>query len=149
MIQSEAKGAMPELVNNLPDAMQQSADLMRQSIVLNFLMAGRPNAWPNLANHSFVKGSNSRFGTQDTTPLVRTGKMMNSVSSVATANTATAGMMGDFPRWYWIHQTGGWAGRGHRSFIPQRRYVMFQDQDIHRIQALVAGAIKFINPKGA
>ena len=33
-----------------------------------------------------------------------------------------------------LMQFGGWAGRGHKSFIPARPYLVFQDEDISYLE---------------
>jgi phage gpG-like protein len=154
----EVQGQLPPLANiaggssGPGDAvMRKIADLMYKSVGQNFSVGGRPTAWPPLktGGPSFLGG--------------KQGGIFRAIRKSNTANTATVGLSTSQIRYARIHQFGGtiqhpgsskfqvfmWKGRKvftwftkrHKIPMRQRTFLLFQDEDVKAINALVTGAI--------
>ena len=132
MIQASVTGTLPSAENlDLAPAMALCARRMLDSIRQNFVAGGRPAAWLPLK-----KGGPSH--------LFQGGALLNSISAFSGPTWAQA-QTGALP-YAAIHQFSGWAGRGHKSFIPARPYMMFQPEDIEYIRHTIGWHIvSFMN----
>lgn len=111
------------LVNvDFTKAMSEIAKLMQDSVRRNFGDGGRPARWKNL------KTGGQSF-------LFRNGALLRAVHRTSDKVSATV-YVNELP-YRFIHQFGGWAGRGHRSYIPARPYMMFQDGDVETYQKMI------------
>jgi phage gpG-like protein len=104
---------------------------MLDSIRQNFVAGGRPVTWQPLK-----KGGPSH--------LFQGGTLLRSISAFSGPTWAQA-ETGALP-YAAIHQFSGWAGRGHKSFIPARPYMLFQQDDIEFAKDTIGSqAVNFIN----
>ena len=132
MIKLEVDGTLPTPPEDFTPPMQKIAEYMRESVELNFRMGGRPVKWPPL------KRGGPSF-------LYKTGALYNSIRHQWNDREAVV-EAGRGLRYAFIHQYGG-AIRG--GYMPQRQYMMFQDDDIPVIRQMIADhVIKFMNSRG-
>jgi phage gpG-like protein len=96
---------------------------MEISLKRNFSEGGRPSTWPRKKKD----GQPSH--------LYLSGALFNTIGYQFGEDFAEAGAMSILP-YSFIHQFGGFSGLGHRSYIPPREYVLFQEQDIDYIVKL-------------
>ncbi|MCX2717826.1 phage virion morphogenesis protein [Helicobacter sp. MIT 21-1697] len=108
-------------------------DMQAKANDLEPVMAHIANALYNSTSQSFEKES-SPFGEKWTPlapstlkkskgikkKLIDKGKL---VKSIHTAHTSTQASIGTNIKYAAIHQFGGYAGRGHKSKIPQRAFL--------------------------
>lgn len=118
--------------------------VLAPSFRTNFEVGGRPS-WEPLAPYTIQKkGGNTR-------PLIRSGKLMRVIQQLNIWTiTPNAASLQDLPEAVWygkVHQAGIGTGfsttirnaearrqaRGSLANIPQRQFVMIQDQDIEAI----------------
>lgn len=156
MIDIKMTGTFPVIEENpIPQAMQEIADLMRESILQNFLSGGRPQ-WPYRKVGAFQTPVISNLGGLS-------GRIASKVESRFTADTAEAGIF-DADSIDWIHQTGGtidhkaiegrlqvftingvtiftYRTRRHDIKIPARPFVMFQSEDTEKILSTLSNVI--------
>ncbi|UOO81176.1 phage virion morphogenesis protein [Uruburuella testudinis] len=85
---------------------------MHTAVRMNFRQSGRPK-WLGL------KYRNGK-------PLIDTGALRGSISSMADNDTALVGTNMEYAA---IHNFGGWAGRNKKVFIPQREFMMLTGDD--------------------
>lgn len=117
---------------NLSPAMKKAAVLMLGSVDKNFKSGGRPAPWRPLA---FSTLREKRRKGYSPLPLTRTGQMKRSIAEgFPSQNSFSIGTAVKYAR---IHQYGGRAGRGHRANIPARPFLVFQGQDLSRIEGLI------------
>lgn len=138
-------GEIAQRIERRQQAMSKIGDLARESIKENFDVGGRP-AWKALKYRS---GS----------PLVDTGRLKNSIGKEVSGNVV---MIGTNVEYAAIHNFGGhtgpsvirpkrgkalfWPGAAHPvkqvhhpgSVIPQREFMLLQDEDIEDIEDLLA-----------
>ncbi len=134
MIQAEVRGSLPDAQPvDFSKTMDVVGKYMLDSVRQNFIRGGRPEPWQPLA-----KGGPSF--------LFQTGTLMRSIyetSGPTWAQIQTAGLP-----YAAIHQFGGWAGRGHKSNIPSRPYMLFQKEDYDFIRNLFKDQlVLFVNAK--
>ena len=130
--------------NNKP-VLEAIASLAQESVRENFAAGGRPTKWQALK---------SRSGQ----PLLNTGVLMNSIGKKVEGNTVLIGTIEPYAA---IHNFGGhtrphiirptnkkalfWPGAGHPvkavhhpgSLIPQREFMLLQQQDTEDIKKLL------------
>lgn len=123
---------------------------MQGSIEKNFAAGGRPDSWEPLKFATKVgwisgkkgawtkKGSMSKSGRK-----AWAGRLPLTDTAVFRRRATTGASVTITPRSFQyavlapqaaLMQFGGWAGRGHKSFIPARPYLVFQDEDISYLE---------------
>jgi len=133
MLTMEIKGELPTGEPELP--MEDVAALMFDSVQLNFESGGRPEKWLPLA-----RGGESF--------LYQSGALRSSVRSEYGEDFAAVYAGAGLP-YAAIHQYGGRAGRGGSAIIPQREYMLFQDEDVDAILEMLDGHLTaFYSTKG-
>jgi phage virion morphogenesis protein len=108
---------------DLTPAMEKVAQLLLESVAMNFMAGGRPLAWQAKAD-----------GTPST--LYQSGALMRTMREEHDESSAFVYMGKGIP-YAAIHQFGGWAGRNHASYIPERPYLLIQDKDVMDIMGLL------------
>lgn len=106
---------------NAQPAMREIAELVRSSVLKNFMEGGRPQRWKALAASTIRK---KRGGAGQI--LIDSARLRNSIHA---SSTVTQAIVGTNTRYAAIHQFGGMAGRGGKVRIPARPYLMIQDED--------------------
>ena len=114
--------------------MLKARALMDRSIDRNFASSGRPKHWKPLARVTLMQKLKAGYSLM---PLIRSGArgLQGSISSRTRNNKLAIGTSIAYGR---IHQFGGFAGRNRRVFIPARPYLVFQEEDLKRIEILIA-----------
>ncbi|MBF0556984.1 MAG: phage virion morphogenesis protein [Nitrospirae bacterium] len=112
----ETLNLIAQRVKNLKPAMQLIGERVTASVKENFRAGGRPEMW-------IPSQRAKQTGTQT---LIDTKRLMNSIHPTAYNNRVE---IGTDVKYSAIHQFGGYAGRGHKSYIPPRPYLMIQDGD--------------------
>ena len=122
---------------------------MQGSIEKNFAAGGRPDAWEPLTFATMVgwiSGKKGAFNKSGMTAKGRTawaGRLPLTAAGVFRRRATTGASVTITPRSFQyavlapqaaLMQFGGWAGRGHKSFIPARPYLVFQDEDISYLE---------------
>lgn len=138
MIEIEVNNAQQvgAILDKLANAAQDRAPLMRSiagtmesAVLQNFDVGGRPK-W---------LGLKYRQGT----PLVDTENLMNSITSYYDNNVAEVGTNEPYAA---IHQFGGKAGRGQKTDIPARPFLVLTPQDeddiLEDVQAYFRSVVK-------
>lgn len=109
--------------------MRSIAGTMESAVLQNFDVGGRP-AWLPI---KYRKG----------TPLVDTENLMNSIISYYDNNVAEVGTNEPYAA---IHQFGGKAGRGRKTDIPARPFLVLTPQDeadiLDDVQAYFRSVVK-------
>ena len=109
--------------------MRSIAGTMESAVLQNFEAGGRPK-W---------LGLKYRQGT----PLVDTENLMNSITSYYDNNVAEVGTNEPYAA---IHQFGGKAGRGQKTDIPARPFLVLTPQDeddiLEDVQAYFRSVVK-------
>ena len=106
---------------DLTPAMMIIAEMLRTSVVENFEAQGRPEGWEPLANSTLKKKTNTgRI-------LFEEGNLMDSVSGKGSSDKAEVGTSSIYAA---IHHFGGLAGKGGSAEIPERPFMLIQDEDI-------------------
>jgi phage virion morphogenesis protein len=109
----ETLNLIAQRVKNLKPAMKIIGKLVTASVKENFRAGGRPEAWrPSSALRTLVG--------------VPQARLMPSIHYTAYNDSVEIGTNVVYAA---IHQFGGYAGRGHKSYIPPRPYFMIQDDD--------------------
>lgn len=138
MIQVEMTMTIPDLSKfTFRDSFEKIAKYLEISIKKNFQDGGRPTKWEPKKN-----GQPSH--------LFMTGVLFNTIGSDSGEDYAEAGAMMLLPYTY-IHQFGfnGVRSDGRKMRMPQREYVMFQEEDIDfAIQTLAGDLVQFWNANG-
>ena len=109
-----------ERAGNLTPAMQIIGQIVRNSVLKNFMEGGRPKWRP------------SKRAMQGGKTLVDTARLQNSITAKAFSDRAEVGTNVIYAA---IHQFGGKAGRGHKVTIPARPFLMVQPEDWTEIKA--------------
>lgn len=130
MISGTTEEHIPLFNTNLTETMDKASKLMLTSVQRNFGEGGRPK-WKDLK-----KGGQSF--------LYQKGNLLRGIHrefDATSATVSTSPWVGNR-----IHQFGGWAGRNHASFIPARPYMMFQEEDVKKLNEMVIHGI-FTSPE--
>ena len=126
-----------------------AGELMVNSIMKNFEEQGRPTRWKPLAAATLLGGAG--YGGQRFTQkksaikefqrhlqgkqiLISRGMLRNSIKKEATSAHALVGPSGNSLKYAALQNFGGMAGRGHKVFIPERRYILAQAEDHAQLQ---------------
>lgn len=136
MINLEIEGSLPSLDNfSFSNTFEKISKYMELSIKKNFAEGGRSEEWQKKKN-----GSPSN--------LYLSGELFNTIGGNFGEDFAEAGAMNLLP-YSFIHQYGGYAGRGGKAYIPKREYVLFQEEDISYIlNEFSNDLLSFFNTKG-
>jgi len=133
---------------DLTPAMRVIGEIVRSSVLKNFMAGGRPDRWtPTKVLSTYLSytmrktGSGSRrkaytlrggltkgferYAAGKKT-LIDTGRLKNSITARAYSGRAVVGTNVIYAA---IHQFGGMAGRGRKVRIPARPFLMVQDED--------------------
>jgi len=109
---------------NLTVPLKQGGLLMLRSINKNFNSSGRPIPWKPLAYSTLKQKMKLGYSIK---PLLRKGFLRASIATRATRDTLTVGTSITYAPY---HQYG-------TKNIPQRKFLVFQKEDIHRMNKLV------------
>lgn len=113
-----------ESTRNLTPAMQVIGQIVRNSVIKNFMEGGRPRWTP----------SKKKSGKT----LIDTARLQNSIKPKAYSDRAEVGTGVKYAA---IHQLGGKAGKRHKVNIPARPFLMVQDEDWTEIKAALTAHI--------
>ncbi len=105
-----------ERLRNLTPAMRLLGQIVRDSVLKNFMESGRKVKWKP-SKRALAEGGKT---------LVDTARLQNSITSRAFTNRAEVGTNVIYAA---IHHFGGKAGRGKKVTIPARPFLMIQDED--------------------
>jgi phage gpG-like protein len=151
MLNIELTGTLPKLNNNLEPAMEKIADVMFRSVQENFLAGGRPNQWAPL----------QPLGEQS--HLYQSGRMFENIQLKWDATSAMVYLDTARVPYAAIHNFGGvikhpgsdkfqafeYMGgmvfthgtKAHNINIPQRMFMLFQEEDKTKILEILSSAI--------
>jgi phage virion morphogenesis protein len=132
--------------------LQQFGLAMLRSVEKTFQAGGRPNRWVPWAlstswreTRSVLLKSGKVSSSAKRTGRARTGKVL--IDTARLKNSITASLAGTGPSsvlrigsnviYARIHQLGGRAGRGHKSLIPARPYLVVQAEDLELLKRMV------------
>ncbi len=115
-------------------ALEIVGELGVSSIQKNFEEGGRPG-WPDLAEST--KAQRQKTGKWPGEILVRSGTLKR-ISTEVTKDAVTFSPGAGSAAYAAIQNFGGMAGRGRKTRIPAREFLMFQDEDGIEIQAIFA-----------
>jgi len=141
-------------LGNLRPFFAQVGELVVASVQRNFEVGGRPQKWPPVKaatiRGQWLRGNAARkrkrqirgqtggftagykrFAAGKKT-LIRTGRLLRSIHFRATGRHV---MVGTRVKYAAVHNFGGKTGRGGKTTIPQRRFLMLQREDKTEIQA--------------
>lgn len=139
---------LKERTGNLTPAMKEIGQIIRSSVIKNFMVGGRPDKWkPNAfatimgsigRKKDFTKKGRVRAASSRRLSggkvLIDTGRLRNSITSKAFKDRVEVGTNVIYAA---IHQFGGTAGRGLKVDIPARPFLAIQDEDWPEIRAAV------------
>lgn len=119
-------------VGNFTPIFQQIGAYMLKSVNTNFSVEGRPNRWRKLSA-STLRSRNGGKILQDT------GGLKNSITYEATRTQVSIGTNIVYGK---IHNDGGVIRRGNSTIVmPQRKFLLFQKEDIEAIEDFFSGNI--------
>lgn len=125
--------AIADRCGNALPAMRIIGRRVVNSVKTNFYQGGRPNGWQALAPATLAKKKGSMI-------LVDKGKdgLMGSIHAEPKADHV---IVGTDTLYAAVHQFGGQAGRGLKTTIPQREFLLLQDGDYQEIKDDLANFI--------
>ena len=148
---SEAQAFLNGLLsrsNDMTPAMEAAGTVAQSSVVENFKQGGRPEPWTPLADSTLYGYSRMRTVKGNLTAKARRVKaghaqilvgspphLMKSIDFQARPKEVEVGVKG-LP-YAAIHQFGGMTGRGHKTRIPARPYLVLQPEDTERIKKIM------------
>lgn len=109
---------------DLKKPLKKAGLLMIRSIDTNFRSAGRPVTWKRLSRRYLIQKLKDRYSPL---PLTRTGALRRSISQFVFNNKLKIGTSIKYAS---IHQ------RGLKN-IPRRPFLVFQTEDLNRIERLI------------
>jgi len=117
---------MRKRAENLGDPLNSIHNMLLSSVQQNFDEEGRPTGWDELADSTkaFKKKAKKEGHILDFS-----GQLSSSISadSRVEGNSVLIGSAKPYAR---IHDLGGKAGKGRNVLIPQREFLLFQDEDL-------------------
>lgn len=116
-----------ERTGNLTPAMKIIGAIIKDSVLKNFMVGGRPKWRPS--KRAMKEGGRT---------LVDKAILQNSINPKAFSDRAEVGTNVIYSA---IHQFGGKAGKGHKVNIPARPFLMVQDEDWTEIKAALTAHI--------
>lgn len=151
MIDIQISGNLPQVNDNLEPAMSEIADIMFLSVQQNFIAGGRPNQWEPL----------KPFG--ESSHLYRSGRLFESLQLQWDGNSATVFIDTSRLPYASILNYGGtikhpgsnkfqafeymggmvytYGTKPHDINIPQRMFMLFQEEDKTKILQILSNAI--------
>jgi phage virion morphogenesis protein len=144
---AEFNGAIASLIGKADDLsapMKITGEIVVKSVRENFLQQGRPTTWKPLAASTKFGIIGGRRGIKKRTGDLKrsarrklvdrkilidrgmAGGLMGSIHYAADKNGVRVGTEKPYGA---IHQFGGMAGRNKKVRIPQREYLLLQDED--------------------
>lgn len=155
MIDVTITGTLPQLNSDLTEAMEKVATIMYESVQQNFITGGRPTQWTPLKSYE-LSGSMASH-------LMQSGYMFENIQLEWDGQSATVFIDTARVPYAAIHNFGGviqhpgsskfqafeygggmvytWFTKAHAIPIPQRQFMMFQDEDRTKILEIVGNAI--------
>ncbi len=144
----EVKALLTELqtkMKNLTPAFREIGQIVRSSVIKNFMEGGRPEKWKPHAESTILgsirKGYFTKKGKlrepisrklRKGKVLINTGRLMKSIKSKAFSDRVEVGTNVIYSA---IHQFGGKAGRRGQITIPARPFLLIQDEDWKEIKS--------------
>lgn len=125
--------AVKNRIGNTKPAFEVIGEIIQTSILKNFEQGGRPEAWQDLAERT--KKQRAKQGKWPGQILVMSGVrggLMGSISYDAMPDKVV--WVANKP-YAAIQHFGGMAGKGLKTKIPPRPYMMIQDEDWEEIKA--------------
>jgi phage virion morphogenesis protein len=126
-------------MDNLSGPMAILGETILTSIQENFESGGRPTRWEPLAPSTIVE--RERKGKWPGRILVRTGVSGGLLGSISYEAFPRKAVVSANKIYAAIHHFGGKAGRGGKTDIPARPYMMIQDEDMDEMQAALKNYI--------
>lgn len=125
-LQKTLKGILSRL-GNIKPAAELMGEIALESIQTNFEDGGRPKKWKPLAESTIA--DRKRQGKWPGRILVRQGHAAGLLGSIAYTAFNDKVVVHSNKVYARIHHEGGMAGRGRRTKMPARPYMMIQDED--------------------
>lgn len=122
--------AVQKRLGNLSPAMRDIGKVMVSRTVQGFPTEGRVGKWAPLAESTRVYKAK-----KDKTKILTFNRTLN--QSIVSRAGATSVEIGNSLPYGAIHQFGGKAGRGHKSVIPSRPYLVVTSDDKAVIQEIL------------
>jgi phage virion morphogenesis protein len=130
---------LKERTGNLTPVMKDIGQIVRNSVIQNFISSGRPQKWKPNAFATIMGGLGRKDFTKKGTVrkpssrrlskgkvLIDTARLQNSITSRAFSDHVDIGTNVIYAA---IHQFGGPAGRELNVTIPARPFLMIQKED--------------------
>ena len=118
---------MKSRLGSLQPANEIIGEIVHSSILRNFEEGGRPEGWPDLADST--KKQREKEGSWPGQILVRNGARNGLMGAVSYDALPDAVVFIGNKEYSAIQHFGGKAGRGRKTTIPARKYMMVQDED--------------------
>ncbi|MDH5524451.1 MAG: phage virion morphogenesis protein [Desulfobulbaceae bacterium] len=115
-------GAMIQRIEHPKDAYEIIGEIATVSILRNFEVGGRPQAWEPLKQVTLDQKNGSKI-------LMEQGMAGGLAGSINYKAKSDKVLIGTNKKYGAIHQFGGQAGRGKKVTIPARPYLVLQDED--------------------
>jgi len=109
---------------DLSDPLNSIKNLLLSSVQENFDDEGRPKKWKDLADST--KAARQKKNKWPGPILNVEGDLSSSINAQVDGNSILVGSGLPYAR---IHDLGGMAGKGKKVKIPQREFLVFQDED--------------------
>lgn len=154
-IDVKLSGSWPEANADMTEAFEKIADVMFRSVQQNFIVGGRPTAWPPLSAYG-VDGAQASH-------LMQSGNLFENIQLEWDRQSATVGIDTVRVPYAAIHNFGGviqhpgskkfqafeynggmvftWGTKAHAIPMPQRQFMMFQEEDRTEILGIYGDAI--------
>lgn len=136
-VQERLRSAIKHCTDLTP-AMEIIGEMGIASMQKTFDEGGRPGKWPDLA--ASTKAQRQKVGKWPGQILVRSGELKKISASAGPRSvifTPGAGA-NDYAA---IQHFGGMAGRGRKTKIPPRAFLLLQDEDVTEINGILADFI--------
>src|SRR5574344_2126579 len=117
---------------NLKPLMKNIAGIMADSTEENFAQEGRPDKWQELAESTIKK--RTKTGHYPGKILQVEGQLATSITTYYDKESA---IIGSNLAYAAIHQLGGQAGKGKKTTIPARPYLVLTNGDLSEILLLL------------
>ncbi|MBI5815890.1 MAG: phage virion morphogenesis protein [Nitrospinae bacterium] len=137
-ISGDAPGKLAAASGKLRDltpAMRAIGAFELGATLKTFGSEGRPNKWPALAESTAAYKAKKK----KTKMLMMSGMLRRSMTVKAGSRKVDIGSSLPYSA---IHQFGGDAGRGHKSKIPARPYLVVLDEDIAVINKIMGDYVR-------
>lgn len=118
---------------HLNDPLDDIMGMLLSSIQNNFDDEGRPEKWEDLADST--KKARARKNKWPGQILSVSGQLSSSINGQVDGNSILIGSDKPYAR---IHDLGGEAGKNKSVTIPQREFLLFQDEDITEAEDILA-----------